>query len=93
VRVTGEGKIGFSPKDYEEREIPIPKVLETLLAELPCTSEWVFPSKKGGRMNHLLRRLKQIADAAKVSNATLHKFRHTYATRLLEGGCDIAIQL
>ena len=40
-------------------------------------------------MNHLLRRLKEIAASAKVQNATLHKFRHTYATRLLESGCDI----
>ncbi len=40
-------------------------------------------------MTHLLRRVKEIADAAKVPNATLHKFRHTYATRLLESCCDL----
>ena len=32
---------------------------------------------------------KVIAKEAKVENATLHKFRHTYATRLLEKGSDI----
>ena len=89
IKVSGEGKDGFSPKDYEERPIPIPEELAQRLAKLPRTSEWVFPNKKGQRMTHLLRRLKEIADAAKVPNATLHKFRHSYATRLLESGCDI----
>ena len=89
IKVSGEGKEGFSPKDYEERPIPIPDELAERLPKLPRTSEWVFPNKKGKRLTHLLRRLKEIAEAAKVQHATLHKFRHTYATRLLESGCDI----
>ncbi len=89
IRVTGEGKDGFSPKDYEERIIPMPPDLVDLLKKLPRRSECVFSTPKGARLNHLLRRLKEIAVGAKVENATLHKFRHTYATRLLERGCDI----
>jgi integrase len=89
VRVSGEGKDGFSPKDYEERIIPIPQDLATLLKALSRKSSWVFPTKNGTRQTHLLRRLKEIAEAAGVAHATLHKFRHTYATRLLESGCDI----
>ena len=87
--VTGEGKDGFSPKDYEERAIPIPEELAELLKKLPRTSEWVFPNAKGRKMTHLLRKLQAIADRAGIKNATLQKFRHTYATRLLESGADI----
>ncbi|MBL8216780.1 MAG: tyrosine-type recombinase/integrase [Bryobacterales bacterium] len=82
-------KEGFSPKDYEERVIPIPADLTALLKKLPRPSKWVFPTKPGNRQTHLLRRLKEIAAAANVTGATLHKFRHTYATRLLEKGSDI----
>lgn len=89
VRVSGEGKRGFSPKDYEERFLPIPRDLALLLKALPRTAQLVFPTKSGKPQTHLLRRLKEIAEAADVEGATLHKFRHTYATRLLESGCDI----
>jgi integrase len=89
IKVSGEGKVGFSPKDYEERVIPIPPALVALLKPLPRDSEWVFPNPKGGRLNHLLRWFKEIALRAKVADATLHKFRHSYATRLLESGCDV----
>ena len=87
--VTVRRKPGFSPKDYEEREIPVPEELAGTLRRLPRTTEWVFPSGSGGRESHLLRRLKKVAGQAGVAGATLHKFRHTYATRLLESGADI----
>jgi integrase len=32
LRVSGNGKAGFSPKDYEERILPIPQELAELLA-------------------------------------------------------------
>ena len=89
IRVSGEGKEGFSPKDYEERMIPIPRELAELLGKVPRRSKLIFPTKAGNRQTHLLRRLKEIAAVANVAGATLHKFRHTYATKLLESGCDI----
>lgn len=88
LRVSGAGKVGFSPKDYEERPIPLPPDLIEILSALPRRADWVFPSRKGTRLTHLLRRLKTIAARAGVPEATLHKFRHTYGTRLLEQGAD-----
>jgi integrase/recombinase XerD len=89
IKVTPKPKEGFSPKDYEERVIPIPPDLQALLKNLPRTAQWIFANAQGRQLTHLLRRLKTIAQKAGVTDATLHKFRHTYATRLLESGADI----
>lgn len=87
--VVVRAKAGFSPKDYEEREIPIPAELAALLRARERKSRWVFARPDGTQETHLLRRLKRVAAAVGVESATLHKFRHTYATRLLENGADI----
>ena len=82
-------KPGFTPKDYEQREVPLPTSLAEKLRAWPRTSGLVFPSRRGERERHLLRRLQRVAARAGVEGATLHKFRHTYATRLLEQGADV----
>jgi integrase len=82
-------KPGFTPKDYEQREVPLPPALAEALRRLKRRDVFVFPARSGGLERHLLRRLKQAAKRAGVEGATLHRFRHTYATRLLENGADV----
>ncbi len=89
LRVTGDNKEGFSPKDYEERVIPIPPDLVELLKKLPRKSQWVFCNSNGGRISHLLRRLKSIADRAGVPDSTLHKFRHYAESRTMPSRSSI----
>jgi len=49
LRVSGEGKTGFSPKDYEERILPIPQKIAELLAGVTHRGAWVFSTKMGNR--------------------------------------------
>lgn len=52
LRISGEGKAGFSPRDYEERVIPLPPDLVDLLSGLPRRADWIFPNRNGNRLNH-----------------------------------------
>jgi integrase/recombinase XerD len=65
VRVKAKPQWGFTPKNYEEREVPIPEnVMGTLKgwkSKASSTSELVFPSITGGREHHLLDICKEIA--------------------------------
>ena len=53
-------KPNWTPKDYEEREIPIPDFLVAALKGRNGTG-LIFPTKDGKRDSHMLRRLKELA--------------------------------
>lgn len=84
-----EAKVGFSPRTWEERTVEIPTELINILKSLSQSSKYVFPTRTGGRWTHSWDDCVRIAKAAEIENAFVHKFRATYATRLLQGGIDI----
>ena len=93
IRVTSKPELGFSPKRWEEREVPVPKQLMERLEAHPHFkgSRFVFPSPRGNREMHFLDKCKTIASRAKLDPArfNLRKFRSTYATSMLRAGFDV----
>ncbi|HEV2172562.1 MAG TPA: site-specific integrase, partial [Nitrospira sp.] len=93
IRVTAKADFGFSPKRWEEREVPVPKALIELLRDHPRhePSRLVFPSPPGNRDWHLLDHCKEIAKRAGLDKKKfdLKTFRSTYATRMLRAGFDV----
>jgi len=93
IRVTAKAELGFYPKRWEEREVPIPAHLAELLEKQPRTkpSPFVFPSPTGNREQHMLDHCKEIAKRAGLDpeKFDLRTFRSTYATRMLRAGFDV----
>jgi len=93
IRVTSKPHLGFSPKRWEEREIPIPIELVKLLeGRRHLHSErFVFPSPTGNHEQNMLLKCKAIADRAGLDSEKfdLKTFRSTYATRMLRSGFDV----
>jgi integrase len=97
VRVTTKPEHGFRPKDWEEREVPIPDKLIHSLREWAKNrngSQFVFPTRNGTPRKHrtqLLDLCKSIAERAGLDpdDFYLHKFRATFATKHLQAGVDL----
>ncbi len=97
VRVTSKPEHGFRPKDWEEREVPIPDRLVKSLKEWGKSrngSPFVFPTRNGTPRKHrtqLLELCKAVAERAELNpdNFWLHKFRATFATKHLQAGVDL----
>lgn len=93
IRVTAKPKYGFSPKRWEEREVPVPVQLIEMLAEHPrhVGADLVFPSRMGNREQNMLLRCKEVAGRAGLDPAKfdIKTFRSTYATRMLRTGFDV----
>jgi integrase/recombinase XerD len=90
LRIIGKGN--------KERRVPLPQPLLHELRTLwrshrhPC---WLFPNRSGtNTLNQqvLSRTFKTAARAAGITRrVTPHALRHSYATRLLEGGVDTRV--
>jgi integrase len=82
----------FLPKTHEERQIPVPKNLATLLNQMPLRSgTLIFPTKSGLPNYHGLRTCKRIAARAGLDPTkwSLHGFRRTFCTSCLRAGLDV----
>ncbi|PYV68523.1 MAG: hypothetical protein DMG97_24640 [Acidobacteria bacterium] len=97
VRVTAKPHHEFRPKDWEEREVPIPDKLVLSLKQWGKQrngSEFVFPTRNGTPRKHrtqLLELCKAVAERAGLNEDDfwLHKFRATFATKHLQAGVDL----
>jgi site-specific recombinase XerD len=89
LRVTA--KPGWSPKDYEERSIPLSQMARTVLERQHRTalSVWVFPRSDGERYGRGLDlRMVRAFKKAGLGAGGFHRLRHTFATRFIEAGGD-----
>lgn len=95
VTVRYKPEYGFSPKNYREREIPIPaklvKKLKAWKAKSDKTCGLVFPTAGCKPKLDFLDCLKAVVERAEVDRANfwLHKFRATFATWSLWAGVDL----
>jgi len=94
VRVSHKPELGWPPKAYKEREIPIPTKLAAALKRLHAKSNGcplVFPTAGCRPKLDFLDCCKAIAKRAKLNRDAfwLHKFRATFATRCLWAGVDL----
>jgi integrase/recombinase XerD len=95
VTVRYKPEYGFSPKNYKEREIPIPAKLVTSLKvekeKRDKTCGLVFPTAGCRPKLDFLDTVKAVAERAKLDkqNFWLHKFRATFATWSLWAGVDL----
>jgi integrase len=95
VRVSHKPDRGWTPKEYKEREIPIPaklaKNLKAWKAKSDKTCTLVFPTAGCRPKLDFLDCLKAVAERTKLDpdGFWLHKFRATFATRCLWAGVDL----
>lgn len=94
ITVRWKQEYGFSPKNYKEREIPVPSKLLDELKAAKAKSKGcplLFPTAGCKPKFDFLDVLKKVAKDAKLNpnHFWLHKFRATFATWHLQAGVDL----
>src|SRR5579859_1843322 len=72
VRVTAKGQWGFTPKNWEERSVPVPAGLMERLRKLKCRSDagpnqLVFPNSRGNPDSEMDTIIKKVAQRAELN--------------------------
>ena len=88
VTMTWKPQFNWTPKAYKERSVPCPTRLLDLLAKAKGqhkSDDLIFPNTKGNPNGHFLRYCVAVAKRAGLEPEEwwLHKFRATYATKML----------
>lgn len=88
-----QGKDGWIPKDYEEREVPLLEQLEPILIRWrkQATTKHVL-SVSGARVdpNYMGRMVRKMVKRS-VGKGSFHTLRHTYASWLVNAGVDLYV--
>ncbi len=79
----------WQPKNGKPREVPMSDALRAVLATLPKTKPWVFPTIYGKQFQSFPKELWQrIVKEAKLTGGA-HQLRHTFASHFLAATRDL----
>ena len=82
----------WEPKGGKSREVPIHDEIYPILKRQEKRNgsvQWVFARKDGGRVSGIWQRFQRIATKAGIKRATVHTFRHTFASYMVMSGVDL----
>lgn len=82
VKVTAHEDVGFTPKDFEEREIPMADDLFDLLSSLPRRGRWVMGEERPAALNGLSVNYAKLVKKAGLAG-NLNKLRHSFGSYLV----------